>query len=276
MDLVERLAPWIEAEARARPGLVVGLAGPQGSGKSTLAAGLARRLTAGRLRPAVLSLDDLYLRRAERRTLAERVHPLLAVRGPPGTHDVALGLRTLDALRRPGPASLPRFDKAADDRGAEAERFTGPANVVLLEGWCLGVQPEPAGALAVPVNALERARDADGRWRAWVHARLGADYPPLWARLDRLVVLQPPSFDVVLGWRLEQERSLRERTGKGMSDAEVAVFVQHFERLSRALMRQAGEIADLVVTLDERRGALAVEPGAARRGQASNSRPTSL
>src|SRR3546814_3547438 len=57
-------------------------------------------LAAGRGRAvAVLSVDDAYLEHDQRARLAREVHPLLATRGPPGTHDVALACRTLDALR---------------------------------------------------------------------------------------------------------------------------------------------------------------------------------
>ena len=50
------------------------------------------------MRCARLSLDDFYLTRAQREELARTQHPLLRTRGVPGTHDVALGQRTIDAL----------------------------------------------------------------------------------------------------------------------------------------------------------------------------------
>src|SRR3546814_15049257 len=69
---------------------VYGIAGLQGSGKSTLAAQMAA-LAAGRGRAvAVLSVDDAYLDHDQRARLAHEVHPLLATRGPPRTHHVAL------------------------------------------------------------------------------------------------------------------------------------------------------------------------------------------
>jgi len=37
----------------------------------------------------VLSLDDFYLGHAARLQLARDIHPLLATRGVPGTHDIA-------------------------------------------------------------------------------------------------------------------------------------------------------------------------------------------
>ena len=56
---------------------------------------------------AALSIDDLYFPKEAREKLAEDVHPLLATRGPPGTHDVALGERLLDTLGGPGHGHSP-------------------------------------------------------------------------------------------------------------------------------------------------------------------------
>jgi D-glycerate 3-kinase len=61
----------------------VGLCGAQGSGKSTIAAATARLLQAQGLKAMTLSLDDFYLSREARGWLARKIHPLMAVRGPP-------------------------------------------------------------------------------------------------------------------------------------------------------------------------------------------------
>lgn len=78
--------------------LVVGICGAQGSGKSTLSEGLAALFRGEGVATAVLSIDDLYHTKAVREELGRTVHPLLATRGVPGTHDVALGLKLLDEL----------------------------------------------------------------------------------------------------------------------------------------------------------------------------------
>lgn len=240
-------------------GLVVGICGAQGSGKSTLTAVLRKLLEMRGLRVASLSLDDLYLTRGERRELAARIHPLLATRGVPGTHDVELGKALLARLREPGTTMTPVFDKAADDR-AEDAAFEGPADVVLFEGWCVGARPQPTTALAEPVNALERDQDADGRWRAYVNAQLAGPYRELFGAIGRLVLLQAPSFEVVLGWRIEQERKLRERlaregrpAGQVMTEAQVGAFIQHYERLTRWILAEMPGRADVTVRLDRDR-----------------------
>src|SRR4051812_32056613 len=99
---------------------VIGLCGAQGSGKTTIVRYAARLLEQRGMRAVALSLDDFYLTHEARQRLAREVHPLLAVRGPPGTHDVGMAGAALDQLRAKGKVSLPRFDKAADTRAPRA------------------------------------------------------------------------------------------------------------------------------------------------------------
>lgn len=158
-DVVARIEAALARHRRpARQPFVLGIAGAQGSGKSTVAGVLAERH-----RCPVLSLDDLYLDGAKRTALAKRVHPLFRTRGVPGTHDVALGLRTIDALGKPGTTALPRFDKARDEP-VTPEATAGAADLLIFEGWCLGARPQGPAALGRPINDLEARDDRDGTW----------------------------------------------------------------------------------------------------------------
>ncbi|HLY77797.1 MAG TPA: kinase [Caulobacteraceae bacterium] len=255
--------------------LVVGVTGPQGSGKSAAAGALALLLQARGLRTAVLSIDDLYLTLAERRRLAGEVHPLLITRGVPGTHDVALGLAVIDSLGRATTTAVPRFDKATDDRRARAEWdvVEGPVDLILLEGWCVGARPQPDAALVQPVNDLERARDPDGVWRHYANAQLAGLYQTLFDKIGVQTLLRAPSFESVLGWRLEQEHKLRQREpGKGQTDAEIAFFVQHYERLTRWIDAEMPGRADAVVLLASDREVLKVTLAPPRSGERSAER----
>ena len=249
--------------AHAGRGLrVFGICGLQGSGKSTLAAQLVVAARQAGLAAATVSLDDFYLTAARRQALARDVHPLLATRGPPGTHDLALALETFAALRRGRTRPLPRFDKAGDDRLAPEHWADTPAPLDLLvfEGWCLGVPAESEDALREPLNPLERDEDPDARWRRWCNTALARDYPALWAQVDMLWFLQPPGFETVHAWRGEQERMLQaahpDRTG--MDGATLDRFIQHYERVSRQALRTMPGIADACVPLDTARTPLAV------------------
>jgi D-glycerate 3-kinase len=242
---------------------VFAIAGLQGSGKSTLAAQMAAAAQAQSLSVAILSLDDFYLTRAQRQTLAQQVHPLLATRGPPGTHDTALACDTLDALHAGRALALPRFDKLADDRLPETQwpRVDGRVDLVIFEGWCLKTPAESGDALEQPINALERDEDPEGHWRRWCNRALERDYPALWRRLGTLWFLQGPNFEVVPAWRWQQEQSLQRVAQSNHADPpkasmtrpQVNRFVQLFERVSRQALRTLPAIAQRTILLDAQR-----------------------
>ena len=239
-----------EQQAAARP-IVVGVSGAQGCGKSTLALFLENWLKkeAG-LRTATLRLDDLYFDLATRARLARTEHALLRTRGVPGTHDVALGERLLEQLTfGEGNVHVPVFDKATDDRLPRADWTTmrAPVDVVLFEGWCVGVGAQSDSALETPVNELEQADDADGCWRRYVNEQIDGDYSRLFERLDMLVFLRVPAFGKVLEWRGLQE----EKQGGPLDDAGLRRFVQHFERLSRHMLDTVPAYADVVIEIDD-------------------------
>jgi len=238
---------------------LVGLSGLQGSGKSTLAAQLVAQARIAGIDALALSIDDFYFGRVARLRLARDVHPLLATRGVPGTHDIGLLLQTLAALQTASaeaPARVPRFDKGRDTRLPPSlwRRVARPPHLIIFEGWCVGVPAQSAMALRRPLNRLEREEDCDARWRRWVNTQLERHYVPLWQRLDRLVMLQAPDYAIVTRWRDQQERALRERAApRAMSPTALRRFLMYYERLSRQALRTLPAIADLRVVLDSKR-----------------------
>lgn len=251
--LLDAVGSLVAAHARPDHIPLIGIAGAQGSGKTTLA-----RLAAERLGAAHLSLDDVYLTKAEREAEGRAIHPLFAVRGPPGMHDLVLLESTVAALRAAGTdhrTPLPSFDKLADDRRPEADWpvFAGRPSAVLVDGWCLGATAQAEVDLVAPINVLERERDGQGVWRRAVNAELAGPYAALFARFDAILFLKAPSFDAVLDWRCEQEAGLL-----GLAElpperrAELAVFIQAFERITRHMLA-GGVRADVTILLDKDR-----------------------
>jgi D-glycerate 3-kinase len=242
------LADEIAQRKNGKRTLLVGINGAQGSGKSTVCRFLEALLAEHGLRAVTLSLDDLYLTRAERQAAAADIHPLFATRGVPGTHDVPLGMAVLDRLLAGQPADLPRFDKAADDRSSAVHRAPGPVDVVLFEGWCIGAAPQPPGALREPLNDLERDEDPEGTWRGEVNRRLATDYAELFARIDLLIMLKVPDFDAVRANRRLQE----EKLGAGpavMDQAALNRFLAHYERLTEHMFAEMPARADILVEI---------------------------
>ena len=258
IPLAEHILNWKGSEI-----LCLGMNGAQGSGKSTLARFLQVYFKEQHgLSMVILSLDDLYLTRAERIELAKEVHPLLETRGVPGTHEVGLGVDFMERCLEGDwkQAVCPRFNKAMDDREpiSHWQRLEEAPDIIVLEGWCVGALPEPEEALLKPVNRLEKKEDAVGTWRRFVNARLGAEYQSFFDLFSYWVVLQPPSFEAVVKNRMKQEDRLRARvqaSGSGgemvMSDADVIRFVSHYERLTRWMWTLFPERADVLIRLKE-------------------------
>ena len=75
---------------------IVGISGAQGTGKTSLSELLEKILKTKDLNVVKFSIDDFYLTKTERQSLAINVHPLLQTRGIPGTHDTVLLSEKLD------------------------------------------------------------------------------------------------------------------------------------------------------------------------------------
>lgn len=252
----------LQRAKRSHVAPLVGVSGCQGSGKTTLAALLVLLLRElGSLNCVNLSIDDFYLTHAERQQLARTVHPLLATRGVPGTHDVQLALDTIAALRKPGTVAIPRFDKAADDRRPEARwpRVEAPVDVIVLEGWCLSIGPQTHAQLEEAINGLEAQEDSDGAWRRYVNARIGGEYAQLYDSVDFLVMLKAPDFAKVFEWRQNQEDKLSAKAAKAvqgdgqpmriMNREQLQRFIQHYERITRHGLDTLPLKADVVFQL---------------------------
>lgn len=254
-------AQWLSLAA-SRPAPIVAVNGAQGSGKTTLCDYFATRLRQLHgCRVAVLSLDDFYMTRSQRVELAARVHPLFATRGVPGTHDMALLSHTLNRLQSASACEcidIPRFDKSRDERyPAGSEPFTGRADLILLEGWCLGARPEDS--VEPPLNRLEAEEDPDATWRRTVNETLRRHFLPLYCRIDHWLMLRAPDFECVYRWRREQEHKLAAALPTGaidtrvMSDAELRRFIAHYERLTRHCLAELPARVNVCLQLDSER-----------------------
>jgi D-glycerate 3-kinase len=239
---------------------VIGVNGCQGSGKSTFADYLCTAVTEQLdIKTVALSLDDFYLTKSERNKLAKQVHPLLATRGVPGTHDVELAISCIKNLLAGKKTLITRFDKSIDDRVPQnqLQSIEEPVGLIVLEGWCLGALPQKTEALTNAINALEQEEDTDAVWRNYVNQALTNDYPALFNLADELIMLQAPSFDTVFNWRLEQEQKLVKRLEKEgqsnhsgiMNEQQIRRFISYFERVTENSLQEMPKRADHLFTL---------------------------
>ncbi|HET9373038.1 MAG TPA: hypothetical protein VFO19_22405 [Vicinamibacterales bacterium] len=245
------------ARRAARRPFVVGLQAPQGAGKTTLSKHVLALLPSLGLTGLSVSVDDFYLTREEqvRLAAANPGNPYLEHRGYPGTHDVALGERTLAELRALGAGAttrVPVYDKSQHggrgDRAPAAEwrEIAGPVDVVILEGWMLGFEPVPEATITdARLVHSNRALAAYDRWH-----RL----------LDAFVVLRAIDPRFVLKWRVEAEDAMKAKGLPGLSREDIEDYVRRFLPAydlwaGRAPARFADE-QTFVVGLDEQRRAV--------------------
>ena len=237
----------------------VGINGCQGSGKSTLTDYIAEYLIDQyQLNVVVMSLDDFYYPSATRNKLAQDIHPLLATRGVPGTHDVKALANVINQLKEHKTGfSIPRFNKATDEPCPKSHwnAIEKPIDIILVEGWCWGVKTQTTEQLQKPINELELQHDKNGIWRNYVNQQLAELYEPLYEKMDFWLALQAPSFDCVYKWRLEQEQKLKDRTvnlsnSKVMTPEEILNFIQHFQRLSVQGCNTISHSADTIFYLN--------------------------
>ncbi|WP_372624804.1 kinase [Arsukibacterium sp.] len=244
-----RLANKLQSDLMNGQPAVIGISGAQGSGKSTLASALVQFLRTQGIAAATVSLDDYYLSKTHRQQLAQTVHPLLAMRGVPGSHNIQQAITDANTVLAGTPVSLPQFDKALDEPVAAlpAQQY----RLLIVEGWCLGIKAQSAAELNLPVNALEAQQDKHAVWRYYVNAQLAGLYADYWRLLKPLIWLQAPDWDCVCRWRAKQEQQLWQRRGKGMNEQQLAHFMQTFQRLTQASWQQLPAVADYIVRLDQ-------------------------
>lgn len=208
--------------------LIVGILAGQGTGKSTLVS-LLRQILKDEfgLSAVCLSLDDLYLPYADRLQLQAQDSRMIW-RGPPGTHDIYLGLELLQQIRaQQFPTFIPQFDKSlqngAGDRTTSIEIQI--ADIVLFEGWFVGCRPvSPVQINQAPPPIVTQA---DRDFAKDMNFAL-QEYQLLWQEIDRLILLNPVDYRLSIQWRQEAEAQLRSPQNPGMSDAEIAEFVNYF------------------------------------------------
>nr|WP_285817653.1 kinase [Echinimonas agarilytica] len=232
----------------AKSPLIIGVNGSQGSGKSTLASYLSMIFESEyNLKCVVMSLDDFYFTQDKRNELAQQVHPLLATRGVPGTHDTQLLQRVMSNLKSSLHTTIPRFNKAIDNPFPISEwtDITPPVDIIIVEGWCWGVRAQGANDITCPANSLEVQQDANAVWRNYVNDQLKTAYEPLYELVDIWLMLKAPAFSTVMQWRFEQEQKLAARvqqtggdSSKVMTQEQISEFISYFQRLTEHGLQQ--------------------------------------
>ncbi|MEA5577417.1 glycerate kinase [Anabaena sp. UHCC 0451] len=208
---------------------IQGILGGQGTGKTTMSQILSLILHELGYFTLSLSLDDLYKTYSDRLALKQQ-DPRLIWRGPPGTHDIDLGLILFDQiLQGNSPVTVPRFDKSAYSGAGDRTipEIIIDVDIVLFEGWFVGVLPIDTQVFATAPSPINT--DNDRAFARDMNEQL-QNYLPLWLHLDSLIMLYPTDYRCSLEWRKQAEKKMITAGKSGMNDAEIEEFVNYFWR----------------------------------------------
>jgi len=233
-DFIVPLLEKIIAGSAPNRTALIGVQGGQGTGKTALVRYLKKILAKMRYSSVVFSIDDFYKSYEARMKMAakNKGNPFYRIaRGMPGTHRIAYLKEVLARVKRGERFKLPVFDKSLHNG---AGNISGEITVkkrpdfVFFEGWLLGMPcVKPAKLLKIC-----REKKVDVSWFADKDLQEVMDYCPhyeeLWHYLDIFVVLEAAALELHYRWRYTQEKSLKQKKGKGMRKAEVYNFVKHF------------------------------------------------
>jgi D-glycerate 3-kinase len=254
------VSQWISKKVSKNKPFIIGLAGGQGSGKTTISSILSIILKKYfKLNVFVISIDDFYKTRKDRKLLSKNKHPLLITRGVPGTHDIDLMLKFFKKVKSKNFKNLaiPKFNKAIDDRNKKGlwYKLKSKPDVVIFEGWCVGAKAQTNKQLKNPINLLERVYDQNIKWRSHVNDQLKTKYKTLFKQLDGLLYLKAKNFDILRNWRLKQERKLWVQTRnkknlKIMSSGDVINFMQTYQRITQQMFKDAIKSSSIIMNLN--------------------------
>jgi len=230
------------------------ISGSQGAGKSTLAT-LFKLVIEKNYKKKVmlLSIDDYYLSKNQRLKLSKKIHPLMITRGVPGTHNITALKDHINHFKKQHfPIITPTFNKLKDDI-SHKRKVIKNAQILLLEGWCCGSKPISNKYLFKNINSIENVFDKNKIWRKYYNSLLQNEYKDVFSLFDKQIYIQIPSFKYVLNWRYLQEKSNASKSNNKefMNKTDLHMFIQHYEKLTKWMMKTMPDKADIILKVDE-------------------------
>ena len=129
------------------------------------------------------------------------------------------------------PILTPTFNKLKDDISKKTTTFN-KADILILEGWCCGAKPIAKNFLHRNLNNIEKRFDKNFKWRNYYNIKLKMEYQKIFNSFDKIIYLQPPSFQSVLKWRYAQEKNnaKKTKTKNFMNKNETKTFILYYEK----------------------------------------------
>ena len=254
------LSFWIKKKLKKKSPLIIGLSGGQGTGKTTITSIISLILIKYfKLKVFKISIDDFYKTRKDRKKLSISKHPLLIIRGVPGTHDYRIIYKFFKKIKNKkfSKLRLPKFDKSKDDRCHKKlwYKINSRPDVIIFEGWCIGAKAQKKSQLTKSINSLEKTKDQNLVWRKYVNTQLKKNYNNLFKQLNEIIYLRANNFKILQKWRIKQEEKLwlkskNKRNLRIMNRDDIINFMQTYQRITQSMLKDAPKYASIVMKLN--------------------------
>ena len=203
---------------------IIGISALPGTGKTTLGKWLEAISLKLNFKIAVISIDDFYLPSAEMK-LAIKNNPWNVSRGFPGSHSVKLMHEKLLNWKNNGEINVPVFDKSLrNGLGDRSHWRSDNPDVLILEGWFLGIEPFSIEVNGQPKNST-KLTPHEYSYRFNIQNKLN-EYLDVWNLIDNIWHLKPLRFEYMNMWKSNQEKEMFLQKGNALQDENLSNFLR--------------------------------------------------
>jgi len=203
---------------------IIGISALPGTGKTTLGKWLEEISLNLNFKISVISIDDFYLPSDEMK-LAIKNNPWNVSRGFPGSHSVKLMYEKLLNWKINGELNVPVFDKSLRNGLGDRShwRFDDP-DLVILEGWFLGIEPCSIGIKDKHVQSAVLSSN-ESAYTIKIQKSLN-EYLGVWSLIDNIWQLKPLKFEYMNMWKSFQEKEMLLQKGNALQDEKLSNFLR--------------------------------------------------
>jgi D-glycerate 3-kinase len=203
---------------------IIGISALPGTGKTTLGKWLEEISLNLNFKISVISIDDFYLPSDEMK-LAIKNNPWNVSRGFPGSHSVKLMYDKLLNWKINGELNVPVFDKSLrNGLGDRSHWRCDDPDLVILEGWFLGIEPCSIGIKDKHVQSAV-LNSNESAYTIKIQKSLN-EYLGVWSLIDNIWQLKPLKFEYMNMWKSFQEKEMLLQKGNALQDEKLSNFLR--------------------------------------------------
>ena len=145
---------------------------------------------------------------------------------------------------------FPLFNGKRGSICAQERKKINKADLIILEGWCVGSKPIEPMYLKKNMNNLEKINDPNMIWRTAYNQAL-VEYQKLFNKFNHYIFIKLPSWQYVINWKYKQELGLRSLRSDNNLKKKLYLFIQYYEKLSRWMSLTCPNFCNILITLDK-------------------------